>query len=302
MAYRNLGILIVDKEEPVRQKIAAFLSKKYWVWTFDKGEEALAKMKKSQPDILISALRFKDMEAIEFIKQVKAIYPDIYVVITASPSVLTKKMEQLKEVSSDFISRPINERKLSLVLKRAVDYQQLLKKKEFYRELSIIDHLTKIYNRRYLDLVLAREIERSKRFSHDFSLVLIDIDEFKRCNDRYGHPTGDSLLKKLATLLMNQSRIMDSVFRYGGDEFIVLFPETSKKDAVILAQRIELSIKEEKFEGMNSFPGSRLSCSIGVSTFPEDGLSAEALLYAADRMMYKAKNSKTSKVCFISEK
>lgn len=301
-SHLNLGILIVDKEDPVRQQIAAFLSKKYWVWTFDNAEEALAKLKKSQPDILISALKLKDMEGTEFIDQVKKIYPDIYVVITASPSVLAKKMDQLKEVASDFLSKPISEKKLSLALKRAVDYQHLLKKKEFYRELSILDHLTKIYNRRYLDLVLAREIERSKRFDHHFSLVLIDIDDFKRCNDKYGHSTGDSLLKRLASLLLNQSRTMDSVFRYGGDEFTFLFPETSKKDAVNLARRIELAIKEEKFDGVDAFPGSRLSCSIGVASFPEDGLSAEALLYVADQMMYKAKNSKTNKVCFISHK
>jgi len=301
-AYRNLGILIVDKEDPVRQQIAAFLSKRYWVWTFDKGEEALAKLKKSQADILITALKLSDMEGTKFISQVKKIYPDIYVVITASPSVLAKKMDQLKEITSDFISRPINEKKLNLVLKRAVDYQNLLKKKEIYLELSILDHLTKVYNRRYLDLELAKEIERSKRFSHHFSLVLIDIDDFKRCNDKHGHSTGDSLLKQLADLLKNKSRIMDQVFRYGGDEFIIFFPETSKKDAVNLARRIELAIREEDFVGRDAFPGSRLKCSIGVSSYPEDGLSVEALLYVADGMMYKAKNSKTNKVHFISQK
>jgi CheY-like chemotaxis protein len=86
----NLGILIVDKEDPVRQQIAAFLSKNYWVWTFDNGKEALAKLKKSQPDILISALKLKDIEGTEFIDQVKNIYPDIYIVITASSAVLAK--------------------------------------------------------------------------------------------------------------------------------------------------------------------------------------------------------------------
>jgi len=298
--YRNLGILIVDKEDNIRQQIATYLSKDYWVWTFDKGKDALEKLKKSQADILISALKLKDMGGTEFITQVKKIYPDIYAVITASPSVLSRKIEQLKDIASDFISKPVDENKLNLVLKRAVDYQQLLKKKEFYRELSILDHLTKVYNRRYLDLVLAREIERSKRFSHSFSILLIDIDNFKLYNDKNGHQAGDSLLKSFANLLMNSSRIMDSVFRYGGDEFMVLFPETPKKDAVNLALRIELAVKEKKFEGLEFLSRRRLSCSIGVASFPEDGLSTEALLFVADGMMYKAKSFRKNKVCFIS--
>ncbi len=301
-AYRNLGILIVDREDLVRQQIGSYLSKKYWVWTFDRGKEALAKLKKSQADILITALKLKDMNGVEFIHQVKKIYPEIYVVLTASSTILSKKMDSLRDVASDFLAKPVNERKLNLVLKRAVDYQQLLKKKEFYLELSILDHLTKVYNRRYLELELAREIERSKRFSHSLSLLLIDIDNFKLYNDKFGHQAGDIILQKFAGLLMNSSRIMDSVYRYGGDEFILLFPETSKKDAVTLAYRIEVAVREEKFEGMEAFSENCMTCSIGVASFPEDGLSAEALLFVADGMMFRAKKLRNNKVCFINPK
>jgi diguanylate cyclase (GGDEF)-like protein len=291
-SYENLGILIADQEGAVRQQIVSHLSEKCWVWTFDRGKGALEKLKKSQIDILISGLKLKDMAGLEFINQAKKIYPQIYVVITASASVLSKKMESLKEIASDFISKPVKEKQLTLVLKRAVDYQQLFKKKEFYQELSILDSLTNVYNRRYLDLELSREIERSKRFSHFFSFLLIDIDNFKAYNDAYGHQAGDSFLRKFAALLMTSSRIMDSVFRYGGDEFIVIFPETSKEDAANLARRIEALIRKGKFEGLEVFSGGRLSCSIGIASYPEDGLSAEALLSVADRMMYKAKKQK----------
>jgi len=297
--YDNLAILIVDKEESSRQQIAAQLSKQYWVWTFDKGKEALAKLENSQADILISSLRLKDMDGIDFINRVKKIYSQIYVIIASRPSLLSKKMEPLREIASDFIPKPINEEQLNLVMKRAVNHQQLLKRKEFYRELSILDHLTRVYNRRYLDLQLAREIERSRRLSHSFSVLILDIDNFKLYNDRNGHPAGDVLLQKFANLLKNSSRMMDSVFRYGGDEFLVLFPETSKKDAIHFAWRIEATINKEKFKGIETFPSRSLSSSTGLASFPEDGLSAEALLSAADRRMYKAKKQKNNKVCFI---
>ncbi|UCC41513.1 MAG: GGDEF domain-containing response regulator [Candidatus Aminicenantes bacterium] len=299
--YSNLGILIVDKNEPTCHKIGVYLSKKYWVWTFNAGKEALAKLKQVQADILISALKLKDMEGLNFIKKAKKIFPQIYVIVIASSPDLSKKMEQLKDIAYDFITKPVDEKQLNLVLKRAVGHQQLLKKKEIYKELSILDHLTKVYNRRYLDLMLAREIERSKRVSRPFSLLMVDIDNFKEYNDKNGHPAGDSLLKRFAHLLMRSSRILDSVYRYGGDEFLVLLPETSKKDAINLSQRIQSVVKEEKFEGVETFPRKRLAISIGLACFPEDGFSTEALLSLADRMMFKAKKLAENKICFLGQ-
>jgi len=300
--YSNLGILIVDKNEPTCHKIGVYLSKKYWVWTFNAGKEALAKLKQVQADILISALKLKDMEGLIFIKKAKKIFPQIYVIVIASSADLSKKMEQLKDIAYDFITKPVDEKQLNLVLKRAVGHQQLLKKKEIYKELSILDHLTKVYNRRYLDLMLAREIERSKRVSRPFSLLMVDIDNFKEYNDKNGHPAGDSLLKRFANLLMRSSRILDSVYRYGGDEFLVLLPETSKNDAVNLAQRIQSVIKEEKFEGVETLFRKRLAASIGLASFPEDGFSTEALLSLTDRMMFKAKKLTENKICFLGQR
>jgi len=298
----NLGVLIADKDESTRHQIAAHLSKKYWVWSFDSGKEALEKLKKVKADILISALKLKDMEGLDFIKQANKIHPQSYTIIAISSSELSKKIEQLKEIAYDFVTKPVDEKQLNLVLRRAVDHQHLLKKKEFYQELSILDYLTKVYNRRYLDLMLAQEIERSRRFSHPFSILMIDIDNFKLYNDKNGHLKGDILLKRFANVLMKSSRMLDSVFRYGGDEFLVLFPETSKKDAINFALRIENVIKEEKFEGAEAFSNGRLTVSIGIASYPEDGFSTEALFSLADRMMFKAKRRRNNKVCFLGQR
>lgn len=300
-SYGKLGICIVDKEDADRHKIGTLLSKEYWVWTFDKGKEALEKLKKSEADILISALKLSDMDGIKFISEARKIHPQIHVVIMASSTLLSRKLEKLKGFASDFVYKPVNEHQLELVLRRAVDYQLLLKKKEFYRELSILDPLTEVYNRRYLDLELSREIERSRRFSHSFSILFVDIDNFRVYNDEYGHQAGDKLLKEFAAFLMNCARMMDSVFRYGGDEFIILFPETPKKDAVNLARRIEDAVKKSGLVDSDAFGGKPLTCSIGLVTFPEDGFSAEALFYVADQMMYTAKTLKTNKVCFLGQ-
>jgi len=300
--HHHPGILIVDKDEPTRQKIGVYLSKKYWVWTFNAGKEALAKLEQVQADILISGLKLKDMEGLNFIKKAKKIFPQIYIIIIASPANLSNKMEELKDIAFDFITKPVDEKQLNLVLKRAVGHQQLLKKKEFYKELSVLDHLTGVYNRRYLDLTLAREMERSKRVSRSFSLLMMDIDNFKEYNDKKGHPAGDALLQKIANLLMESARIMDFVFRYGGDEFLILLPETSKNEAIHLAQRIESLVQEEKFEGLETSSKKRLAISIGLASFPEDGFSTEALLSLADRMMFKAKKLTRNKICFQGQK
>ncbi len=157
-----------------------------------------------------------------------------------------------------------------------------------YRELSIRDPLLGIYNRRFLIEVLKKEEERAKRSVSSFSLLLMDLDKFKRINDQYGHFIGDLVLRKFCEIVLLNIRNLDILGRWGGEEFLLLLPETFKEKAVIVAERIrEVLEKTEIFvsEGLSL----KITVSIGVAEYPQDGLFSEEIIKKADLRLYKAK-------------
>lgn len=158
--------------------------------------------------------------------------------------------------------------------------------------LSITDALTGLFNRRYFYEALDKEIERVKRYGTKFSIVLIDIDDFKRVNDEYGHLAGDRVLQALAGILKRILRKVDVIARYGGEEFILLLPNTGKEEASVIANRIREEISRTTFE-CPSEKGRRVICPItisgGVTTCPDDFSDPDRLLSAADKAMYEAK-------------
>lgn len=168
------------------------------------------------------------------------------------------------------------------------------------KEQSIRDGLTGCFNRRKFDEDIDNEIERAKRYTRPLSLAIIDIDWFKDYNDYHGHLKGDVLLKKLAALLTCNARESDRVYRYGGEEFAVLLPETDKEEAFLVTGRLKEIIELEHFEGeKESQPYKKVTVSIGLSSFrfPEDANTKEALLKAADSALYRAKESGKNRVC-----
>ena len=161
---------------------------------------------------------------------------------------------------------------------------------ERIQELTITDDCTGLYNSRHLFSVTETELERSRRFSLPFSLIFIDLDHFKRVNDLYGHLTGSRLLAEIARTIKNNVRGIDSAFRYGGDEFIVLLPQTGKDAALEVTQRLLHSLQETRYllsEGLEL----RMLASFGIASYPEDGNSIQEIIGAADEMMYLVKNS-----------
>lgn len=175
---------------------------------------------------------------------------------------------------------------ISIILERAAS----LERADMLEKLAATDALTGLYNRRYLDERLDEELSRSTRHSLNFSLMLIDLDNFKIYNDQCGHIAGDNALKKVASLLRSSARDIDIVARFGGEEFMVLLPDTGKKEATFVAERIRKAIESHPFPREASLPGGKLTTSIGVSTFPDDGDFPSSLVNAADIALYQAKN------------
>lgn len=168
------------------------------------------------------------------------------------------------------------------------------------KNLAIIDELTGIYNRREFNLQLKNELERSGRYSHCFTLLLLDIDHFKKLNDTYGHQAGDEALQTIAALLKQEFRDLDRVARYGGEEFIVILPETSSSIAYAVAERIRQLISAYTLPINNGEQTINVTVSGGLATFPNDGESEEALIHNADRALYAAKGSGRNKIIIYS--
>ena len=161
---------------------------------------------------------------------------------------------------------------------------------ERIRELTLIDDHTGLYNARHLYNSLESEVARSRRFARSFSLIFLDLDRFKVVNDRYGHQAGSAVLKEVGQVLRKALRAMDVPTRYGGDEFVVLLPESDRAKALAVAERLRRCVNETPFLAARGLD-VRLTASFGVATFPDDGAGSEDLLRLADAAMYRVKET-----------
>jgi diguanylate cyclase (GGDEF)-like protein len=166
------------------------------------------------------------------------------------------------------------------------------------RELSVRDELTQLYNRRYFQEILPLEIKRSQRFKRPLSLLMIDIDHFKRFNDRFGHLAGDECLKEFVRVVNSRIREVDFFARFGGEEFVLILPGTPKHDGVTVAEKIRGLVNEHAFRsgGDERLRGERLTVSVGVAAYPDDARTVEELIDAADIALYEAKNGGRDRV------
>jgi diguanylate cyclase (GGDEF)-like protein len=152
------------------------------------------------------------------------------------------------------------------------------------------DSLTELWNHGYFQYLLGLESEKAKAVCGNLSLMILDIDDFKVYNDSLGHQSGDNILKELAALLKGQSRKMDHVCRYGGEEFAIILPQTEKKEALFIAERLRENIARHHFLHEEILPSKRLTVSIGLSSYPQDGIFAAELITNSDKALYQAKS------------
>ncbi len=164
------------------------------------------------------------------------------------------------------------------------------------RRLSAIDRLTGLFNRGYFDERVEAELSRARRGQQPLSLVMIDVDHFKRFNDRYGHAAGDTALRTIAALVRNMVRRHDIVSRYGGEEFVVVLPETSADAAVEKLESIRAAVEAAAIRLPRQQGSGSLTISAGVSTFPADGVTTDDLLDEADARLFRAKKSGRNRV------
>jgi len=190
------------------------------------------------------------------------------------------------------------------ILANLADYAAIaLENAQYVRrihELTITDDCTALYNARHLNSVLDGEVYRSIRYGYEFSVIFIDLDRFKQVNDSHGHLAGSKLLWHVGALIKGHLRLIDYAFRYGGDEFVVLLPQTSKHNALSVVRRLREILNSKVFleeEGLNL----KVTASFGVAGFPSDARTRKELLSMADEAMYLVKNTTRDNIALVGE-
>lgn len=314
---KGIRILAVDDEESIRNVLEMVLSGDgHDVTTASSAEEALKHFMKEPYPLVISDVRMEGMSGLHLLQEIKKSYPDTQVIIITSYASLETAVQALRAGAYDFIVKPFEDIDLiSAATSRALDKIRLIEENKklvdelrqknvqlersniILSELSIRDGLTGLFNHRYFHEFLHNECLRCNRHGRVFSVIFLDVDNFKKYNDTHGHPAGDKLLIKLGTIINGRLRKTDILARYGGEEFVIILPETFRDGALLVAENIRKAISEHPFEGRESQPLGIVSVSIGVASFPEDEKEANTLLHIADQALYKAKHTGKNRVC-----
>lgn len=287
------SILVVDDEEIMRAFLKEVLSGEgYSIDLAVSGRDAVEKMASAQYDIVITDIVMPELDGLGVVAAAKKLSYDVDVIVMTGYASMETAVESMKLGATDYITKPFNIDQIRIIVSNAVKERHLKKQAaegEFYKELSRKDGLTDLYNHRFFHQLLETEVARALRYNRVVSLLMIDIDNFKRFNDSHGHPSGDIALKHLSLLLKQASRSCDFVARYGGEEFAIIAPEASPDAARRMAERIRQLVAEATFEGEDVMPGGRLTISLGVATIPMQATDKCELVERADQALYRAK-------------
>ena len=311
MADRQKILVVDDSRTQLEWVQQALVREGFEVRTAVDGKEAIRKVRSEPPDLVLLDMVLPDMDGLEVLRIIKARTEDrfIPVIILSVKADLDSKVAGLRIGADDFLAKPFAEAELlarcaaMLRIKKLQDELHTVQKK--LEEQSITDGLTGLKNRRFFDERLQEEFGRAQRYSDPVSLIMLDLDHFKRVNDRFGHQAGDHVLREAADLLRGSLRDPDIPARYGGEEFAVILPKTHVQGALAVAERIWRAIGSKTFrhalgEGAGASPPVelRVTVSIGVAFFPsKDITSSELLVKFADEALYQAKRSGRNSIC-----
>jgi len=287
-------VLIVDDAPDTLEIIQKLLRfEGYDVITASTGEEGVGKVEEEKPEVVLMDISLPGIDGTEALKRIRKVDPLQCVIMLTAFATLDNAVQALKEGASDFVKKPFENEHLIHIVNQCLAKYRTLKEKEKLegevRRLSITDDLTGLYNHRHFFKTLEAELARLKRQRTSLSLLMFDLDNFKRYNDLYGHLEGDKVLRKIGEIVKNSIRSnVDSGYRYGGDEFAALLIGASADPALTIAERIRSSIEQAGFRN--------ITVSIGLSEY-EDHFSLESFVKSADDAMYASKQSGGNRVC-----
>jgi len=287
-------ILVID-DTVSNLDILGNLLNNYYVIDATNGDDALEILEDELVDLILLDIMMPDMDGYEVCTRLKSnlITKDIPIIfITAKAD--EDSIEKAYEIGGiDYVTKPFKPKELLAKVKRELYLQDLQKELKL---LASTDSMTKLYNRRYFTKMAAHSLDLSKRENKELSIIMIDIDKFKNVNDTYGHQVGDDVIITLANKLLEHQRKSDIVCRYGGEEFVILLPNTSLDGARTVAQKIRLDIENLTIK-IPSNEDLKFTISLGISLVNlKNESNIEPALKRADDALYKAKESGRNRV------
>jgi diguanylate cyclase (GGDEF)-like protein len=294
-------VLIVDDDEAVRNTMNEYIQTAgYDSEAVSCAEEALELMKKDDFQVIITDIILPAMGGLELTKSIRK-HNDSDVIVMTGYSDDYSYEEAINIGASDFVIKPVRLEELLLRLRRVLKERELTKERvrmmEKLQKLAVTDGLTKLYNSRSFYSQLETEVDRYNRYKHPLALLLLDLDHFKEYNDSYGHLEGDKVLVRFSQIIKSCLRTNDSAYRYGGEEFTVILPETAGAEAKTVAQRIRSALESERFSPENG-GDVQITISIGVTEYhPKEELST--FIQRADKAMYLSKQNGRNKVSML---
>ena len=291
MEPKSTILIVDDNPDKLGLLEAAFSLAGYNVNTATDGEEALAAIDSYQPDLVITDVMMPRMNGYELAQRIRS-NPATKFIPVIMQTAASRRAEDLRRASEvgalGYITDPTD---LELMLARTRTLLEFKAYLDVCEEAAFTDHLTGLANRRRFERQLEREVGRVLRFERPFTLLMIDIDNFKNLNDTFGHDAGDDAIRRISRVLREGTRGIDLAARIGGEEFAVLLVETNQSAGMEVAERLRVAIK-----ALQTPAGGLITASFGVAECPTDAQTASGILKAADVALYEAKRSGRDRV------
>ncbi|PYS72164.1 MAG: diguanylate cyclase response regulator [Acidobacteria bacterium] len=286
------NILVVDDNLDKLHLLEAALSLAgYQVTTAMDGEEALAAIESYQPDLVITDVMMPRMNGYELAQRIRA-NPQTKFIPVIMQTAAGRRVEDLRRASEvgalGYITDPSD---LDLLLSRTRTLLEFKAYLDVCEEAAFTDHLTGLANRRRFERQLEREVNRTLRLGHPFCLLMVDIDNFKKLNDTFGHGAGDEAIRLISKALREGTRGIDLAARFGGEEFSILLVETPLERGLEVAERLRVAIRSISLPS-----GAQVTASFGVAECPSSAQTASDILKAADGLLYEAKRGGRDRV------
>ncbi len=306
-ATRAHHILVVDDELVNLTLLSKRLRQRgYEVSAAESAEQALTIIQTNRPDLLLLDIFMPKVSGVDLLRTLRqseatASLPVILVSALGDTSHIVRGLE---EGANDYITKPVNQpilvARIEALLRSSAMVRRLEVQTEILSRLAAYDELTCVYNRRSLFHAFENEVSRSARYGRDLSILLLDIDHFKKVNDEHGHAAGDAVLRAVAQRVLGALRSCDTLCRYGGEEFCAILPETNGTGAVRAAERVRYAVECSPFEVGST--GLTVTVSVGTSAWKGTrGADPPDLLLMADRALYVAKRDGRNRVHLYDE-